>query len=135
MAAVVRALPRVGFAVDGPHTTTADGTLGVRARRIRGDGLGVAVAPAVGGGSRLLYDVDAVAAAASRGPAASQQACGGAVRLLERLHGALGPLGVEAGPVDWDGRERPGRAGTLPAPRARDLPGPDRAAGTGWDRP
>jgi hypothetical protein len=135
MAAVVRALPRVGFAVDGPHTATADGALGVRARRVRGDGIGVAVAPADGGGSRLLYDLDTVTAAARRGPAASHQACGGAVRLLERLHGALAPLGVDAGPVDWDGRDAPGRAGTGRVARARGLPGADRAAGTGWDRP
>jgi hypothetical protein len=133
MAAVVAALPRVGFAVDGPQAAGTDGTLGVRARRVRGDGIGVAVAPAAGGGSRLLYDLDSVTAASRRGPAATRQACGGAVRLLDRLHGELAPLGVEAGPVDWDGRDRPGRAGAVP--RARGLPAPDRAAGTGWDRP
>jgi hypothetical protein len=135
MAAVVRALPRVGFAVDGPQAAGDDGSLGVRARRARGDGIGVAVAPVDGGGSRLLYDLDTVAAAARRGPGASRQACGGAVRLLERLHGELGPLGVEAGPVDWDGRDRPGRAGTWPVARAREVPAPERATGTGWDPP
>jgi hypothetical protein len=134
MAAVVRALPRVGLAVDGDHTTSADGTLGVRARRVRGDGIGVAVTAADGGESRLLYHLDAVAAADRRSPAASRQACGVAVRLLDRLHGELRPLGVDAGPVDWDGRDAPGRTGTRAPSRSRGVPSPDRAAGTGWDR-
>jgi hypothetical protein len=110
---IVDALPALGFAVDaGSLTHGADGSVGIQARRIGGEGLAVVVQNDVNGAEEE-HRINYLRETASGQPLLDPRACTSLVSVAESLNSSMRGAGFDADEVAWEGadpeRRRPGR--------------------------
>jgi hypothetical protein len=99
---IVDALPSLGFAVDaGSLTQGADGSVGIQARRIGGEGLMVVVQNDAEEEHRVNY----LRESASGQPLLDPRACTSLVSLAETLNSSMRSAGFDADEVAWDGTD------------------------------
>lgn len=118
LGSIVDALPELGFAVDaGSLTHGLDGSVGIQARRIGGEGLMVVVQNDAEEEHRVNY----LRETASGQPLLDARACSSLVSLAESLNSSIRRAGFDAGEVSWEGTDpdhRPPRRRTTNAEQA-----------------
>jgi len=119
LTSLVRALPKVGFAVDpGSLAESEDGAILLRASRPGGDSVGVMVRDEPGTGHRVLYASEAVRREADQGR--SGPACGDLIEVVDVLQHSAGRDGVMLSPVTWEGHDDPRQAPPAAGRRRRE---------------
>lgn len=119
LTSLVRALPKVGFAVDPSSLTESkDGAILLRASRPGGDTVGVMVKDEPGTGHRVLYASDAVQREADLGRGGT--ACGELLEVVDVLQDSAGHEGVVLGPVMWEGHDDPPQSRPVAVQRRRE---------------
>ena len=120
LGSIVDALPALGFAVDADSLTQgADGSVGIQARRIGGEGLMVVVQNDAEEEHRVNY----LRETASGQPLLDPRACTSLVNLAESLNSSMRRAGFDADEVAWEGddpeRRPPGRRRSTSAEQTR----------------
>lgn len=119
LGSIVDALPALGFAVDaGSLVRGEDGSIGVQARRIGGEGLMVVVQDDPEEEHRVNY----LRETATGQPLLDPGACTSLAGLAERLNSSIRLVGFDPNDVTWDGagpeRRPPGRRRAAPVERS-----------------
>jgi hypothetical protein len=112
LGSLVRALPSLGFAVDPQSLAeSADGAIGLRARRVGGEGVTVVVEPADDTSDRVLYTSDRMEREERAGR--PEAGCPSLLEIISEVNRSAERDGVVLSAVSWQGREdqpQPGAA-------------------------